>query len=72
MKHKLQKLASLAQEIYTLWFRFFGAAFASKGYPLRTYLRVLSGIGFSGSDSVNRERVSKEAVVSNNVFLHTG
>ena len=31
MKPKWQKLASLAQEIYTLWFQFF----ASKGYPFK-------------------------------------
>ena len=33
MKSTWQKLASLAQEICTLWFQFFGAVFASKGYP---------------------------------------
>ena len=31
MKHKWQKLASLAQEICTLKLQFFGAVFASKG-----------------------------------------
>ena len=35
MKPKWQKLASLAQEICRLWFQFFGAAFASKGYPFK-------------------------------------
>ena len=35
MKPKLQKLASLAQEICTLQFQFFGAVFASKGYPFK-------------------------------------
>ena len=30
MTPKWQKLASLAQEICTLWFQFFGAVFASK------------------------------------------
>ena len=35
MTPKWQKLASLAQEIYTLWFQFFGTVFASKGYPLK-------------------------------------
>ena len=35
MKPKRQKLASLAQEICTLWFHFFGAVFASKGYPFK-------------------------------------
>ena len=35
MKPKWQKLASLAQEICTLWFQFFDAVFASKGYPFK-------------------------------------
>ena len=32
MKPKWQKLASMAQEICTVYFQFFGAVFASKGY----------------------------------------
>ena len=36
MKPKWQKLASLAQEMCTLWCQFFGAVFASKGYPYFT------------------------------------
>ena len=43
MKPKWQKLASLAQEICTLYFQFFGAVFASKGYPFKN---VLSGSVF--------------------------
>ena len=35
MKPKWQKLASLAQEICTLCFQFFGEVFASKGYPFK-------------------------------------
>ena len=35
MTPKWQKLASLAQEICTLWFQFFSAVFASKGYPFK-------------------------------------
>ena len=35
MKPQWQKLACLAQEICTLWFQFFGAVFASKGYPFK-------------------------------------
>ena len=35
MTHKWQKLASLAQEICTLWFQFFGAVFASKRYSFK-------------------------------------
>ena len=35
MKPKWQKLASLAQKICTLWFQFYGAFFASKGYPFK-------------------------------------
>ena len=37
MKPNWQKLASLAHEICTLWFQFFVAVFASKGYPFKTY-----------------------------------
>ena len=35
MKPKWPKLASLAHEIGTLLFQFFGAVFASKGYPFK-------------------------------------
>ena len=35
MTPKWQKLASLAQEICTLWFKFFVAVFASKRYPFK-------------------------------------
>ena len=35
MKPNWQKLASLAQEICTLLFQFFGAVFAIKGYPFK-------------------------------------
>ena len=38
MKPNWQKLASLAHEICTLWFQFFGAVFASKGYPFKIIL----------------------------------
>ena len=37
MKPKWQKLASLAQEICTLWFQIFGAVFASKGYSFKKF-----------------------------------
>ena len=42
MKPKWQKLASLAQEMCTLWFQFFGAVFASKGYLFKNILDVLT------------------------------
>ena len=35
MTPKWQKLASLSQELCTLEFQFFGAVFASKGYPFK-------------------------------------
>ena len=35
MRPKWPSLASLAQKICTLWFQFFGAYFASKGYPFQ-------------------------------------
>ena len=41
MRPKRLKLASLALKICTLWFQFFGAFFASKGYPLRAYNKTL-------------------------------
>ena len=44
MKLKWQKLASLAQEICTLWFQFFGAVFASKEYPFKNIYVLLLGV----------------------------
>ena len=44
MKPNWQKLASLAREICTLWFQFFGAVFASKGYPFKNILEKLPQI----------------------------
>ena len=41
MKSKWQKLASLAQKICTPWFQFFGAVFASKGYPFKNIFKWL-------------------------------
>ena len=38
MKPKWQKLASLAQEICTLWLQIFGAVFACKEYPFKNIL----------------------------------
>ena len=40
MKPKWQKLASLAQEICVLEFQFFGAVFASKGYPFKNIFNI--------------------------------
>ena len=39
MTPEWQKLASLAQEIYTLWFQFFGVVFASKRYPFKNIFK---------------------------------
>ena len=44
MKPKWQKLASLVQEICTLWFQFFVAVFASRGYPFKSIFKVISFI----------------------------
>ena len=41
MTLKWQKLASLAQEICTLWFQFFGAVILPNDTLLRTYLTSL-------------------------------
>ena len=38
MTPKWQKLASLAQEICTFWFQFFGAVFASDGHPFKNII----------------------------------
>ena len=35
MKPGWRKLAGLAREVCALWFRSFGAVFASKGYPIK-------------------------------------
>ena len=43
MTPKWQRLASLVQEIYTLWFQFFGAVFASQGYPFKNILELRIG-----------------------------
>ena len=40
MKPKWQKLASLAKEICTLSFQFFGAVLASKGYPFKNIFYI--------------------------------
>ena len=42
MTPKWQKLASLAQEICTLWFQFFGAVFASNGCPFKNIFKDFS------------------------------
>ena len=41
MKPNWQKLASLAQKICTLWFQFFSAVFASKGYPFKNIFKYI-------------------------------
>ena len=41
MRPKWPKLASLAQKICTLWFQFFDAFFASKGYHFKNIFGVL-------------------------------
>ena len=35
MRPKWPKLVYLAEKIFTLWFQFFDAFFASKGYPFK-------------------------------------
>ena len=59
MTRNWQKLASLAQEICTLWFQFFGTVFASKSYPFKNifirasrpesalFAKAIKGIRFS-------------------------
>ena len=52
MTPKWQRLASLAQEICTLRFQFFGAVFASKGYPFKN---ILVSFLVSQSSKLGRE-----------------
>ena len=40
MRPKWPKLASLAQEICTLWFQFFDAVFPSKRYPFKNIFQT--------------------------------
>ena len=40
MKHKWQKLASMAKGVCTLLFQFFGAVFASKGYTFKNIFHM--------------------------------
>ena len=46
MKSKWQKLASLVQKICTLKFQFFGAVFASKGYPFKGLVNLQKNLFF--------------------------
>ena len=52
MKSEWQKLASLAQKLCTLWFQFFGAVFASKGYPFEGIhhcpIKIIKGLTDKG------------------------
>ena len=50
MMPKWQRLAGLAREVCTLWFQFFGAVFASKGYPLKNILNAIF-IAASGKET---------------------
>ena len=46
MKPQWQKLASLAQERCTLWFQFFSAVFAYKGYPFKNIFEFTTTSGW--------------------------
>ena len=54
MKPKWQKLASLALKICTLWFQFFGAVFASKGYPCKNIFDLTTAGGWDCVAAVER------------------
>ena len=66
-RFKWQKLASLAQAICTLWFQFFGAVFASKGYPFKNIFNLFCSmavvlvilIGLKLNFSCSQEKKSK-------------
>ena len=54
MKPKWQKLASLALKICTLWFQFFGAVFASKGYLFKNIFDLTTAGGWDCVAAVER------------------
>ena len=54
MKPYWQKLASLAQEICLLWFQFFGAAFAFKGYPFKNIFDFTTNVDWDCVAAVER------------------
>ena len=54
MKPGWQRLAGLAQDICTLWFRFFGAVFASKGYPFKNIFDFTTAGDWDCSAAVER------------------
>ena len=56
MKPKWQKLASLAQEICTLWFQFFGAVFGSKGCPFKNIFDFTTASDWDCVAAVDRLR----------------
>ena len=70
MKPKWQKLASLAQEICTLWFQFFGAVFASKGYPFKNILNFTTADDWDCVAAVERLPAPHYSV--NFIFLSVG
>ena len=51
-----QKLASLAQEICTLYFQVFGAAFASTGYPFKNIFACSYCCRFSLSTNLDERK----------------
>ena len=54
MTPKWQKLASLAQEICTLYFQFFGAVFASEGYPFKNIFDFTTAVDWDCMAAVER------------------
>ena len=67
MTPKWQKLASLAQEICTLWFQFFGAVFASKGYPFKNIFDIQSV-----SATFYSINLSEKALINTHYYNNTG
>ena len=71
MKPKWQKLASLAQEICTLYFQFFGAVFASKGYPFKNIFHCINFLQLKIISLLyNLLRFQNKSSISNSCYLY--
>ena len=59
MTPKWQKLASLAQEMCTLWFQFSCAVFASKCYPFKNILNQFHSANLALNSDVDQDTLGK-------------
>ena len=69
MRPNWPKLACLTQRICTLWFQFFGAFFASKGYPFKNIFDTIKHL-FNDVPINNVFLSLKEINLFNTLQLH--